>query len=185
MFGCRPVAISSSVPWMVSSVAPASTTSTRWRSARTRSTFTPLRIVTPSRASASSTTATHSGSSLASGCAAISSTVTSEPSRRNACASSSPLEPAPMTIRCFGRSRASKTFSLVKYGHCVEAGDRRHHGLRAGGDHEAARPDLEPDVFLGPEHHGAGVAEARLALDDAHMQAGEALPANRSARSRR
>ena len=49
MFGRRPIATSKSVPWMVSAVSPASTTSIRWRSRRTRSTLTPLRIVMPSR----------------------------------------------------------------------------------------------------------------------------------------
>ena len=46
--------------------------------------------------------------------APASSTVTSEPSRRNACASSSPTGPPPSTIRCFGRSRISNAFSLVR-----------------------------------------------------------------------
>src|SRR5215831_7978580 len=79
----------------------------------TRVTATLLRTSTPSRASASSTIAAHSPSSRASGCAA-SSTVTAAPRRRKAWASSRPMAPAPMTIRCCGRVVRSNTVSLVR-----------------------------------------------------------------------
>ena len=48
-----------------------------------------------------------------------------------------------MTIRCSGRSVSSKTVSLVRYGVCVEARNRRQRRRRAGRDHEAARLDLD------------------------------------------
>ena len=141
---------------------------------RTRSTLTPLRIVTPSRASASSTMAAHSGSSLPSGCAA-SSTVTSAPSRRNACASSSPTGPPPMTIRCFGRSRELEDVLVGEIGHLLEPGIGGTAGARAGGDHEAARLDLELTSCSGPTTTVLRVAKARRALDHADAEAGEAL----------
>ena len=53
----------------------------------------------------------------------------------------------------------------------VEPGDRRHGRRRAGGDHEAARLDLD----LVADHDGALVREARRAFDHPHAEAGEAL----------
>src|SRR3569833_543512 len=83
-------------------------------------------MVMPSRASASSTTAAHSGSSRPSGCA-ISRAVASEPRRRT------------------------------------------------GRDHETAGLDLELGLLLGADHHRLVVSKARIALDHANAEAGEAL----------
>ncbi len=142
------------------------------RARRTRTISTPLRTVMPSRASASSTMAAHSGSSPASGVAA-SSTVTSAPSRRNACANSRPTAPAPRTIRCRGQSVSSKTVSLVRCGVSARpgtAGRRR----RAGGDDKAARPDR--DVA---DRDGAPVRKACRAVDHAHAEPAQALARDR------
>ena len=60
----------------------------------------------------------------------------------------------------------------------VDAGDRRHRRLRAGGDDKAARPDLELDVFLRPHSDRAAVEKTCLAFDDPHCR-----PAKRSLES--
>ena len=53
----------------------------------------------------------------------------------------------------------------------VEAGDRRHRRRRSGRDDETARADF--DIARRPRR--CGVLERRVALDDAHAEAGEAL----------
>ena len=116
MFGLRPVAIRRSPPSIVSSpCGVAIVTATLSPARATFATLTPARTTTPSRANCSSTIAAHSGSSCASG-AAASSTVTFAPSRRCACASSSPTAPAPITMRCSNGRLRSNTVSLVRYG---------------------------------------------------------------------
>src|SRR6266568_4419528 len=115
MLACRPAAISRWLPSIVSGPPGPSTASLMSDPVPTWSTLVCGRLSTPSRASASRTTAAHSGSSLASGLAA-SITIASAPSRRNPCASSSPIGPPPITTRRRGHSARSKMVSLVKYG---------------------------------------------------------------------
>src|SRR5215472_5934071 len=115
VFARRPVAINRWLPSIASSPSPARTTLIFPPVPSTRATVTLLRTITPSRASASSTIAAHSPSSRASGSPA-SSTVTAAPRRRKAWASSRPIAPAPITIRCSGRAVRSNTVSLVRCG---------------------------------------------------------------------
>ena len=116
ILGLRPVATRRWLPSIVSSPAvPFTTTRTFGPADSTRGISTPHRTAIPSRASCSSTISAHSGSSSASG-RDVSSTVTSAPRRRKACASSSPTGPAPMTIRWSGHRVRSKIVSLVRCG---------------------------------------------------------------------
>ena len=124
----------------------------------TRTTLTPLRMTTPSRSSWSSTIAAHSGSSLASG-AAASSTVTALPSRRNACAISRPIGPAPMTMRCVGPLGEIENRLVGEIRTLVEPRDRRQRRRRSGRDHEAARADF----VIVADHDGPAVLECARA----------------------
>ena len=108
------------------------------------------------------------GHRSASGVAA-SSTVTSEPRRRNACASSRPTAPAPMTMRWRGSSARSKTVSLVRYGVSEEAGNRRHDRRGAGGDDEAARLDRN----VADRRPCCGSVKRAAPSIDVHAEAGE------------
>ena len=72
---------------------------------------------------------------------AASSTVTSEPRRRKACAISRPIGPPPMTMRWRGQARQVEDRLVREVGDGVEIGDRRDGGARAGRDHEAAGAD--------------------------------------------
>ena len=174
MFGRRPIATSRSVPWMVSSVSPASTISIRWRCRRTRSTLTPLRIVMPSRANASSTMAAHSGILLAERLRLIEhGDLGAKPAERLG-----KLEPdrAGAEDDQMLRPLADLECVLVgEIGHLLEPGNRRHDRPRAGRDHEAARPDLELHIQLRADDDGPAVAKPCLALDHADAKTGEAL----------
>ena len=83
--------------------------------AETRVARVPVRTATPSAASCRSTTAAASASSRARTWPA-SITVTAAPRRRNACAISSPTDPAPSTTRCRGSTAKSNSVSLVRNG---------------------------------------------------------------------
>jgi hypothetical protein len=74
-----------------------------------------VRISTPSLRSAAATTSAASASSLERMRGALSITVTRAPKRTNACASSHPIGPPPMTARCSGRSVSEKMVSLVRH----------------------------------------------------------------------
>ena len=63
------------------------------------------------------------------------------PSRRCACASSMPIGPPPITIRCSGSVAVGEHRLVGEIGHAIEARDRRHRRRRAGGDDEPPRPD--------------------------------------------
>ena len=97
-----------------------------------------------------------------------SSTVTSEPSRRNACASSRPTAPAPMTMRWRGRSPISDSVSVVK---CVVSARPEIAG--STGEEPVAmtkRRALMVDVV---DRNGACIGEARRAFEDAHAKSDE------------
>ena len=114
--------------------------------------------------------AAHSGSSRASGCAA-SSTVTAAPSRRNACASSRPIGPAPITTRCSGRVVRSNTVSLVRCGVSASPGI----GGSAGDEPVAITKRRALISICVADRDGALVLEAGDALDHPHAEAAEAL----------
>ena len=88
------------------------------------------------------------------------------PSRRNACASSRPIGPAPMTTRCCGHSVKVEHRLVGEIRRVREAGNRRQRRRRAGRDDKAPRLDL--DVVA--DRDRVGVAEARRALDHAHAE---------------
>jgi hypothetical protein len=90
---------------------------------------------------ASSTTGTRSGSSLASGSMA-SSTTTSQPSRRCAWASSSPIGAGADDDEALRRRAVGEHGLVGQVVHAVEPRDRRNRRGRSRGDDEAARPDF-------------------------------------------
>ena len=124
----------------------------------------------PRRASRAASSATSSGSSRgSSGPASI--TVTAAPSRRCACASSMPIGPPPITIRCAGQRPVGEHRLVGEERHAVEARDRRHDRRRAGGDDKPPRPDRRARRRATVRR----VDEARFGAEHAHAEALEAL----------
>ena len=109
--GLRPTATSRCEP---ATLVPSARCSTGPAEART--TWAPVRRETPSRSSTAVTAACASGSSRPRIVGAPSTTVTRDPSRRNAWASSTPIGPPPSTSRCSGSSRSENTVRLSRYG---------------------------------------------------------------------
>ncbi len=85
------------------------------------------------------TTSTAAGSSFASICAA-SMSVTAAPRRRCAWAISQPIGPAPITMRCAGRTSFSKMVSLVKKGR-DRGRNLRDRRAASRGNYETAGPN--------------------------------------------
>jgi GAF domain-containing protein len=112
-FGWRPAAISRCEPVTRSPLSSRTVTAAPLRSIAAIGDFGCSTM--PSSPSRSTSCATNSGSSRGSSGPA-SMTVTSAPSRRCACASSIPIAPPPMMIKCRGNSRLSNTVSLVRKG---------------------------------------------------------------------
>ena len=111
MAGRRPAATRT---WEPATVEPSDRVSSGPPSTvRTEVTDVPVRTSTPCRRSTAVTTAEASGSSLPSTRSAPSTTVTSLPRPRKACASSTPMGPPPRTSRWAGCSTRSKTVLLV------------------------------------------------------------------------
>jgi hypothetical protein len=71
--------------------------------------------------------------------APISTCVTWLPRRAKVCVSSEPIGPPPSTTRRLGSSRRFHTLSEVRQPTALNAGNRRHEGLGAGGNDDAAR----------------------------------------------
>ena len=129
----------------------------------------------PSAANVRAMSAENSASSLASSRGAISTSVTCEPKRANACASSQPIGPPPSTTRRRGNARSAHTVSEVSGPASASPG--------SGGTNGRAPAAMtmwvvvsvwrEPSAAVTSTVHGE-VIVAR-ALDARHAEAGVAL----------
>ena len=137
--------------------------------APTRAMVTPVRTTMPSRSSGVEHDRGAFGI-VAGQRLAASSTVTSAPSRRNACASSRPMEPAPITMRWRGQSARSNT---------VVAGQVRR-GRKAGNGRQRRREPVamtkrRAAMVVAGDRDGARIRKPRGAFDQLHAEAGEPL----------
>ena len=112
----------------------------RRRRATRPSRSTPVRTVMPSASNAAATSSPANGSSRASRRSPPSTTVTcSEPSRRNACAISTPIGPPPSTRKPARHLARRRRVAVVPGRDVGEALDRRHERRRAGREHDRPR----------------------------------------------